>query len=407
VRAQIAASNPSLGIAIDGMVAIIEAVSDREPGWPMAIEVARIVADVLVDLLSGEGYLGAMIQEAVQAVAQAIGVSVSAVATAMPFVGAVVQAVCRVIEVANRPSVTAQERAGMDERYRKYCRGFVTNWNVPGYEKGTDPFNAVSLADMFSQNDARARLWRWLAGGASRNGRVRADYSKWLNAAKSKYNIKGIPLHVMRQMNELMDGVFAARRDPNRPPGQKIVTDNGAGVGGVLLHMTRDQMVLGAFNKASCQSLADNFIAPGKQVCVKAEYPETGVECDSYPACGQHNLGLKIGVAFYDFMMGYDTAIMDPRSDIYADAEAKAAQAAQASNTFTLSPGAAKKLAAQVQHTTNVAEEAKAQADAQLKANAAVRRGSAAKAAAWSSAVLLGGGGFLMARRAAKKRGRR
>jgi hypothetical protein len=171
--------------------------------------------------------------------------------------------------------------------------------------------------------------------------------------------------------------------------------------------MTRDQMVLGAFNKASCQSLADNFIAPGKQVCVKAEYPETGVECDSYPACGQHNLGLKIGVAFYDFMMGYDTAIMDPRSDIYADAEAKAAQAAQASNTFTLSPGAAKKLAAQVQHTTNVAEEAKAQADAQLKANAAVRRGSAAKAAAWSSAVLLGGGGFLMARRAAKKRGRR
>jgi hypothetical protein len=406
VRSQIAATNPELGIAIDGMSSIIEAVSNKEPGWPMAIEVARIVADVLVDLLSGKGSIGAIIQEAVQAAAQAIGASVSAVAAAIPFVGAFVQLVCRIIEVANRPSVTAQERAGMDERYRRYCRGFVTNWNVPGHEKGTDPFNAVSLADMFSQNDARAQLWRLLAGGASRNAGVRNSYNSWLSRAKGKYNITGIPLHVMRQMNEMMDGVFAARRDPNRPPGQAIVTDNGAGVGGILLHVTRDQMVLGAFNAGSCQSLADNFIAPGRSICVPAEYPKAGSTCDNYPACGQHGLGVKIGVAFYDFMMGYDTAIMDPYSPLYVDAKKAAEAAPKTGGKITLSPALAQKLTIQVQGTKAIAEEAAVLAEEQLQANAAAKKSSATKAAALSSAVLLGGGGFLMARRAAKKRRR-
>lgn len=406
VRNQIAVTNPTLGIAIDGMGAIIEATSGKEPGWPMVGEVAKIVANVLVDLLSADGVLGAIVQEVVEAVAQAIGTSVSSVATAIPFVGAFVGMVCQLIEAGTRPSITAQERTEMDGRYRRYCDGFVTKWNVPGLQKGTDPNNAVSLADMFSQNDARAQTWRWLAGGASRDKRVRDSYNSWINRARGAYGITGIPLHIMRQMNEMMDGVFAARRDPSRKAGAEIFTDNGAGVGGILLHVTRDQMVLGAFNEASCQSLADNFIAPGKRVCVTAEYPKAGQTCDQYPPCGQHHLGVKFGVAFHSFIMGYDVAIMDPHSPLYIDAERAAEEARKAKNKFTLSPAMAAKLTVKVQGTKAIAEEAAVLVEEQFKANMAAKRGSAAKAAAWSSAVLLGGGGFMMARRAAKKRRR-
>lgn len=407
VRSQIAATNPDLGIAIDGMTAIVEAVSSKEPGWPMAIEIARVLANVMVDMLSGRGTIGAMVQEAVAAAARAIGASVSAVAAAIPFIGAFVEVICRVVEAATRPEYTAQERAGMDERYRQYCAGFVHKWNVAGGRyQGTDPFNAVSLADMFSQNDARAQVWRLIAGGASRYAGVRQGYNNWLPNAKKKFGITGIPLHIMRQMNEMMDGVFAARRDPNRRPGEAIVTDNGAGVGGILLHVTRDQMVMNAFNEASCQSLADTFITKGRTICIPPSGGKAAATCDDYPPCGQHSLGVKLGSALYDFIYGYDTAIMDPYNELYVEAAKKADEAPKTGGKLTLSRDAAKKLTIQVQGTKAVGEEAAALADEQLKANAAAKKSSVTKAAALSSAVLLGGGGFLMARRAAKKRRR-
>lgn len=373
----------------------------------MAIEVARIVADVMVDMLSGNGAIGAVIQQAVQAAASAIGASVSAVSMAIPFVGAIVSIVCEVVGAATAPKISPADRETMDERYQNYCRAKTLSDLPGGAFVGTDPFEAVSLADMFSQNDSRARVWRWLAGGASRDKRVRDAYNSWLGAAKGRYNIKGIPLHVMRQMNELMDGIFAARRDPYRKMGEAIFTDNGAGLGGVLFQITRDRSILGEWNEASAQSLADNFVAPGRQVCVPASGGRAGSSCDDYPPCGQHRLGAKIGVAFYNFIRGYDAAISDPYSPMYIDAKAAAEKAAAgASNKLTLSPAMAEKLTRQVQATKVIGGEAAALAEEQLQANAEAKKSSVTKAAAWSTAVLLGGGGFVMARRAAKKRRR-
>lgn len=408
VRGQIAATNPMLGVAIDGMGAIIESVTGNKPGLPIAIDVAVVVADVMSNLLLGKAAIDAIIDVTVEAIAQAIGASVSAAAEAIPFVGGFVRSVLSIIEAMSRPRISPEQRKELDQKYQSYCRSFVTNWNNPNdpsAPRGTDEYNQVSMADLFAQNDARAQMWRMIAGGGSRNERVRSAYNRWIDGARKKYGITGIPVHVMRQMNEMMDGVFAARRDPNRAAGGQIFTDNGRAAGGILLHVTRDQMVAGAFNAASCQSLADNFVAPEKTICIQPS-GHAGQVCDDYPPCGQHRLGVRLGDAFWDFIYGYDSAIMDPHSDAYIDAEEAAKEAQSSGNNFTFTTEMAAKLAGQVQATMSVAGEAAAIAEKQRKAVVTTKKISSAKAAAMSSAVLLGGGGFLMARRAAKKRGR-
>jgi len=393
VKAQIAANNPELGIAIDGMSSIITAVTGEKAGWPLALEIAKILADVMLDMLRGDGALGVALKGALETAAKAIGSSVAEIGQVVPFVGMLIEIVFAIIEGATYPKITEKEGEILEEKYEAACRSYTKHLRGTGYK-------GVSIADMFTQNDSRARLWRWLAAGASRTEQVRNAYNSWLNAAKGQFNITGIPPHIQRQMQELMDGIFAARRDPDAPLGTMEYTDNGAGLGSILLEITYIQGVAGAFNKASLQSMADSFVAPGERFCIKREYPATGLACQDFPPCS--SIGLKIGEMFFDFIKQYERKYNDPMARLEAEQLVKDRPK---TSTLILTPVLAQKLVSDVGDTITTHDQAVAEAK-QLAANAAAKKSSVTKAAAVSSALLLGGGGFLLARRAAKKRRR-
>lgn len=297
VKAEMATTNPEVAFSVDALSTAIQAVTGVSPGAPVAAQVAEVLGSVIVDLVSGRSVVSTAVMDALGAV--------EGFAEVVPFIGTIVGMFVDIVVAATAPRISPQEQAALNEKYRRYCQDARGGAVRPTGALSLDP------ADLVSQGDARMRLLELLAGGAARDSSVVERYSRWHSAAKGKYGITGIPLHVQRQMVLLLEGIYSARRDPNSPLGGEIIGDNGRSLMPVLLQMTVDQgsreargLGQNAFNQDSLVSLANAFIAPGVQLCVGGDARAT---CQDFPPCGD-----GVAMSLWDMLKGWDTYVRDP-----------------------------------------------------------------------------------------------
>lgn len=368
VKASLAASNLDVALMADGLEAAINATGNQP-----------ILADVVTQLMSGDADIGTVVKGVIVS-----SVSIAAAAASMPVVGTLVAIVFLLAEKASIPRMGPAQVAALDKQYLDYCRDFTRRRPV-----GTDENNQVSPADLFAQRDPRAEAWKWLCGGASRDVKVRADYAKWFSVAKGKYNITGIPISVQKSMVALMEGIFAARRNPE--PQLKVVPvgDNGRSLFPILAQITIDQYPK-AWTLGSLKSLVDNFIAPAKTFYAQSGGLDVGIVAKKYPPCSRGFTKVDIGQALYNMLVDFEENMRD--SNFRAEAELAVASLPPPKSTLILSPVIAKKLALIVKSTQRISASA-----AEVEANNR-------KAAIATTAVVLGAGAFYLARRYAKKR---
>lgn len=272
----------------------------------------------------------------------------------------------------------------MDQIYADYCQHFTEK-----HYRTTGPEGTATIADWFYHGDVRAKMWRWLAAGASRDPQERAQYASWLNAAAPKYGIRGIDLDVQRQMVALMEGIVASRPDPDQLG--VLYTDDGASLGAILLQVTYDEGITQpkSYTVASLESLADRFVAPGKQICVQRE-AAAGITCEDYPPC-RHDTSVNVGRYFWDGLLKeWDRKLNDKY--FREDAAAAAAKIPKTS-AIVVDRQIADSIAASV--LASQSESALALGGAAHKSHLA---------AAISTALVLGGGSFWLARHIARRR---
>lgn len=300
VKAEMATTNPEVAFSVDALSTAIQAVTGASPGAPVAAQVAEVLGSVIVDLVSGKSVVSTAVMDALGAV--------EGFAEVVPFIGAIVGMFVDIVVASSAPKVSPQEQAALNDRYRQYCQDARGGAVRPTGALSLDP------ADLVSQGDARMRLLELLAGGAARDSLVVERYNRWHGAAKGRYGITGVPLHVQRQMVLLLEGIYSARRDPNSPLGSEIIGDNGRSLMPILLQVTVDQgsreargLGQNAFNQDSLVSLANAFIAPGVQFCVKDTGGGAGVDCQDFPPCGD-----GVARSLWDMLKGWDTYVRDP-----------------------------------------------------------------------------------------------
>jgi len=337
VKSQMAATNPEVAFAIDALSAVVGSITGADPGAPLGVQVAEALGSALIAVVSGSTPISSVVTEALS--------SFAGFSEVVPFIGQIAGFVVNIVmDAVNRPAVTPAERDALNAQYKQYCAGSRAAAQYPTGPSGFDP------SDLVSQGDARMKLVHALALGASRDHDVsyvlpyesfwarKADYDKWLGKAKSKYGITGIPLHVQRQIILLLEGIYAARRDPHPDViEESLIGDNGRSLMPILLQILLDQHRNNAFNERSLESLANWFIAPGQQFCTQASGSKAGVTCDDYPPCGE-----SVGRALFSMLVQWNASVLEDPSmraaaKAYVDGTPKTGVLelnAQATNSF-------------------------------------------------------------------------
>ena len=274
-----AESNPRLALGVDAMNIIVESVTGAPAGAPVGTQICSVVADVVTQISSGQGLVGSTVASA--------AASAGAAANAIPMVGQLVAQVVSMIGGAIAAAgISPAEDAALNQRYHETCQSCYRP-HMFGYLQGTGP-GGIDPADMVAQGDVRIDAIQWLAGAGSRDPTVRAKYQQWLNAAAPKYKITGIPTPVARDIVRLLEGIHAARRDPDCVTCE-VHGDNGRFLFGMLMQILLDQSrkKTPAWTLDSLNSLADWYIAPRQQYCVHSDFPSANVTCKYLGPCSK------------------------------------------------------------------------------------------------------------------------